>query len=464
MKKFLAILTAALMVLVLLPASVFAATTVSSAAELTSALTTGGEIILGANISAGEKANGNFFTVASGKTVTLDLNGFTISGTRTGLGNTAIIENTGTLTIKDSSPAGTGKITITATQNDSWNSYTACVSNMWGTFTLESGTLQNLGGTDMAYAVDNLSNTSTTVVTHFAMTGGTLRSENYIGLRLFANSTGSDVCTATISGGTIYGYKRGIWIQQPFQGNGEAVLTITGGTIEATTQSAIMADLDGTDGVDIIISGGTLKNHSDNYATILLSLAWDRPAGGGNVQISGGQFINSGLGGNLEDDTTTGTVIQVSKGQFNTTIPEEFIAAGANAGDIVIGGGTEVTSGVDDTYTIIIPAKVDFGTLARGTGLKEESFTVSAENVVIGPTAKIDVKVTSSFTMLNGTTPLAYKLYKSGSVQVASTETFASFAAGTLAQSEAGKVTVDTANILYSGDYSGIMTFAITLG
>ena len=150
-------------------------------------------------------------------------------------------------------------------------------------------------------------------------------------------------------------------------------------------------------------------------------------------------------------------MILVSKGQFSTDVPSEFIATGAE----ILVNGTEVTSGVDESYTIIIPSKVDFGTLARGTGTKEKAFTVSAEGVVIDEGTSIEVKVSSDFIMTNGGSGrIPYYLYDETRI-IEDNDVFAEFYSSLNDQSCTGKVFVDTTGILYAGDYSDIMTFTI---
>jgi hypothetical protein len=463
MKKIYAIALAAAMILALLPATAFAAgTTVTTAAELTSALDTGGEFELGADIDAGDLVQGSFFTVNSGKTVTLDLNGHTLEGTRidgtisSGNRNTSVITNKGTLTIKDS--AGGGKIVIDATNEDSWNSATAAVSNS-GTLTVESGTLQNLGGTSMAYALDNLSNGSS-IYAYLTVNGGTIRSENYIGLRLFANSTAADFCTATINGGTIYGYKRGIWIQQPSSGvNGEAVLTISGGKIEAQTQSAIMADLLGTDGIDIAISGGELVNHSDTHATLTMMLGTNPSAGGGYAVITGGTLLNTGSAGNLVAEGAE-SVIAVYKGTFNVVVPSEFIVTGVDPDDIVIGGNSEVTADADITYMIVITPSVDFGTISRDMSTQTKDFVVAVVDALIEDGATISVKnTTADMTMKDkdgsGSESLAFALARG----------LFTFTQADLADGEASitsSVSCEPSQLQAAGSYKGYMTFKVS--
>ena len=467
MKKYLAVILTAVMLVSLIPTVTFAEdwTTVNNAESLGVALAAGGNIKLGDDIDAGSLENGSFFTVLADKTVTLDLNGKTLQGERSGTGNTEIILNKGILTIMDS--VGGGKIVIKANHDDGWNSYTAAVSNMGnnentGKLTLKSGELINLGGTAMAYALDNRSNTSP-MSAHFVMEGGTLRSE-YIALRLFANNDDDDdSCTATIKGGTIYGYKRGIWIHQPTADhNGEAVLKIEDGRIEATLQSAIMVDLRGTDGVDIEISGGELINRSDEYATLAITQE-EEGASGANTVITGGQLSNAGQGGNffVQDDKTT---IAVSKGTFSAPVPSKFIAEGASPDDIKIQQDSEVTAKADIAYTVVIPSSVDFGTINRNMDVQQRDFTVKVEDALIEDGARIEVKnATTDMFMKDkdgtGNQTLAFTLAQEDGLF---TFTQADLAEANGEKSIQSYVSCNPSNLEAAGSYKGYMTFEIS--
>lgn len=466
MKKYLAVILTAVMLVSLIPTVTFAEdwTTVDNAESLRDALAEGGNIKLGGDI-AGSLEKGSFFTVPADKTVTLDLNGKTLQGERLGTGNTEIILNKGILTIMDS--VGGGKIVIKANHDDGWNSYTAAVSNMGnnentGKLTLKSGELINLGGTAMAYALDNRSNTSP-MSAHFVMEGGTLRSE-YIALRLFANNDDDDdSCTATIKGGTIYGHKRGIWIHQPTAGyNGEAVLKIVDGRIEATLQSAIMVDLRGTDGVDIEISGGELINRSDEHATLAITREADG-ASGANIVITDGQLSNAGQGGNfsVQDDET---MIAVSKGTFSAPVPSKFIAEDASPDDIKIQQDSEVTAKADIAYTVVIPSSVDFGTINRNMDVQQRDFTVKVEDALIEDGASIEVKnATTDMFMKDkdgtGNQTLAFTLAQEDGLF---TFTQADLAEANGEKSIQSYVSCNPSNLEAAGSYKGYMTFEIS--
>ena len=93
--------------------------------------------------------------VPAGATVEIDLNGKTISIVDTTEKNFELIKNAGTLTL-----VGGGKLTVEATINSGWSRYSAVVANVvGGNLTIKGGVeIEHLGGTDMAYGVDNLTN------------------------------------------------------------------------------------------------------------------------------------------------------------------------------------------------------------------------------------------------------------------------------------------------------------------
>ena len=120
---------------------------------------------------------------------------------------------------------------------------------------------------------------------------------------------------------------------------------------------------------------------------------------------------------------------------------------------------TVVTAGVDPTYTIVIPAAVNFGTLQKDTGLRTQNFPVTAQNVLIENGKAIIVSVNSNFNMASGTTLLGYLLNKpGGGVMTGDGDTFAQFS---VSETQTGSVEVDTDDIVKAGSYQGTMTFTI---
>jgi len=176
-------------------------------------------------------------TIKVNNSVTLDLAGKTISGTENATGSFALIEIQpgADLTVNDT--VGTGKITLTAANNRGWNAYSSVISNQRGTLTVNGGTIEHLGGTDMAYAIDNLTNTGAQNA-ETTINGGTVKS-TYRAIRQFANSS-TGMNTLTITGGTVKstGGNRAVWLQSANASANMASMTITGGTVGAVYVSA----------------------------------------------------------------------------------------------------------------------------------------------------------------------------------------------------------------------------------
>lgn len=451
----LALALALALAVTLVPATAFAATVVTTPSELTAAFAAGGDVQLGGDIDAGELTQGSFFTIAGGKTVNLDLNGYTIEGTRVdgaigaGNRNTSVLTNAGTLTISDT--VGGGAIKIDAENNDGWNSATAAVSNT-GTFTLLSGNMINLGGTDMAYGIDALSGAGTPVT---LIAGGSVRSENYIGARLFANSV-SKTNDFTITGGSVYGYTRGIWAQQPNTNSSLASIVVDGGRVEGETQAAIDVWMMGSaGGVVVEVNSGVLVNDSDTRPTIAIRHA--SGAAGAEAAVNGGQLMNSGAGGNL--GTPEGSTILVTAGIFNAPVPAEYIDPAADPADI-IDSASVVTADADVAYTVVITPSIDFGKLTRSMATQSRDFVVAVVDALIEHGKS--VVVTNSTADMNmkdqdgaGSKTLPFLLTQG---------TFA-FPQAELADGEASvgtEVTCEPSALQAAGSYRGFMTFEVS--
>ena len=85
---------------------------VSNADEFLAVIETGGKIKLTSDLDFGE-FTGQKIKIATGTEVTIDLNGYTISGKATDEKvSSALIQNNGTLIVEDNSETGNGKITL----------------------------------------------------------------------------------------------------------------------------------------------------------------------------------------------------------------------------------------------------------------------------------------------------------------------------------------------------------------
>ena len=162
-------------------------------------------------------------TIPAGKNITLNLNGCTLSATENSTGSYALITNQGTLTISDSK--GDGMMLLTATKERNWNAYSSVISNQpGGVLTVDGGTIEHLGGTAMAYGIDNLTNGKGTSAVA-TINGGTVKS-TYRAVRQFLNGVEANN-SLTINGGTIEGANKSIWMQDPSANANTGTLVIS---------------------------------------------------------------------------------------------------------------------------------------------------------------------------------------------------------------------------------------------
>ena len=192
--------------------------TVNDVAELTAALEDDEVNVVNFNL-AGDIDLNNVATraalssiiIESGKSLNIDLNGYTLSGVESETGSFGLLTNRGNLTINDSK--GNGAIKLSATENRGWNAYSSVISNQpGGVLVVNGGTIEHLGGTDMAYGIDILTNGKGTssVAT---INGGHIKS-TYRAVRQFLNGIEANN-SLTVNGGIIEGANKSIWMQDP---------------------------------------------------------------------------------------------------------------------------------------------------------------------------------------------------------------------------------------------------------
>ena len=257
--------------------------------------------------------------------VTLDLNGKTITGTDTTSKNFSLIDNRGTLTI-----TGNGTITLTATTNSGWNRYSAVIANNpGGKLIIENGTLEHLGGTDMAYGIDNLTNGKGTYA-ETVINGGTIKS-TYRGIRQFLNGIEAQNIL-TINGGTIEGANKSVWMQDPNKNANSGSLTI-GANASLKGDVYLFVTAGSTEWpVQVSINASALKDGS-------VVMTGNIPAGYGLANVGGTYGVFHGVAkiGNT----------------YYETLAEAFKAAqdGDEVVILVAGTYTLSTSGKDITIT-----------------------------------------------------------------------------------------------------------------
>lgn len=327
MKKIISIALALLMVAVMLPVMAMAD---EPATELPTAQN--GVIKLTNNVTLSNmtEIRGN---------ITLDLNGFTISGKGT------VLDLYGTIEIKDSTEGGNGKIVSTVRTNtppDSPNSNGIWINDNTSV-TINSGTIEgNTWGVVVAGVHASFTMNGGTVINGITGNG----SEN-AGIPVYGPTT------ITINGGKIIGDGTGIYHPQ----DGE--LTINGG--EITGKSGIEIRAGG-----LIVRGGTITATGDPISTVpngngtttvgaAVAIAQHTTKKGIAVTINGGTFTGKAalLESNPENNDlqyTRNISVNVSGGTFNGAVNK------ANDGSYlgVMGGTfkTNVTPYVGETLVV----------------------------------------------------------------------------------------------------------------
>lgn len=274
--KMLTILVTLCMVLPLVPGSAYAAdSTVQNASELETALenTDCAEIKLGGNIEIDQELDVK-------RTVTLDLNGYTLSCSSTDV-DMFMVRSSGNLTVKDS--GNNGKI-------DGQNKN--CGFNVkGGVLTLESGSIVNCTDADGDGGAVDVSNTGVTETPtkygKFIMNGGSIMNSK-AGDDAGAVDIGSG-CTFIMNGGTISGCRA--------EDDGGAVFIKRGGTFELN--GGLIQDCSAG------ANGGAVKIYQDGRFTMtggtIKSCKVDLGGIGIAVYGSNDKAVVTIIGGSFED-------------------------------------------------------------------------------------------------------------------------------------------------------------------
>lgn len=231
--------------------------------------------------------------IPTGKVVVLDLNGNTLTGTDDATGSFALIELSpeSNLSIINGS-ATEGKICLKSNNDRSWNAYSSVVSNQRGTLSVGANVvIEHLGGTAMAYGIDNLTNTGSqaAVVT---IDGATVKS-TYRAIRQFLNSSAEGVKNELyVNCGVIEGVNKSIWMQDSnvkanpgklvvkseAELKGDVYLTITEGSTEWPVEVSIAASAL-QDGSQVLTNGnlpeGYLVAEDNGVWTVVNLIAED---------------------------------------------------------------------------------------------------------------------------------------------------------------------------------------------
>ena len=246
-------------------------------------------------------------TVSDKKSITLDLNGFTLTNTE---GEHTIVNN-GTLTIKDSSTAQTGTV------DNVTHGRGALVNN--GTVILSGGTFERSAEKGKFEPYGNGGNSWYTIANYGTMTidnGTTVK--NAGGYSSNIRNGGQDsTAKLTINGGTFDGGVNTV------KNDANGVLEIKGGELKNTAQYVIMNWNQAT------ISGGTFET-AETAGAVLFSSAYGTDGTAcGELTITGGTFKAAGneLIDDAYDANNHGTV-KISGGSFNRAVDPKHCDTG----------------------------------------------------------------------------------------------------------------------------------------
>ena len=173
-----------------------APTAVATADELAAAIKAGVDMYLTADVSVDADAT---MTVATGKDVTLNLNGHTLSGTADGTGNREMFLVKGNMTVEN------GKIEMVAENNQGWGAMATIFDvTAGGVLNIANAVIKNDGGTDMNFGI-HLNNWGEVTLN---IENSTI-SASYIAVRVF--NSGNDMNNVTIKNSKLEG-KYSFWV------------------------------------------------------------------------------------------------------------------------------------------------------------------------------------------------------------------------------------------------------------
>ena len=293
------------------------------------------------------------YTIADGKSVTLDMNGKKITVTDNKTINYELFYIYGGLTV-----IGDGTIELTATNDRDWNAMSAIFHNRGGVLTINNGTFKHLGGTDMAYVVDNSGNYYGDATTN--INNGTLAS-TYIAIRnrMEQNTHGaSGKAILNVANGSISGTSRAIWAQA----------ASTSDTAPATGE--------------INISGGTIGLIDTPRSTGAVSMT---TISGGTVSAFQGEVNELKVTGGTLNDVT---IMDASGNEIDYAVNKDglYVAAVAKIGDKGYVSIQAAVNEAQDGNTVIVKEGKYNVFCPKGS---DDNYTGSAHNLFVGKSITI---------------------------------------------------------------------------
>jgi len=311
------------------------------------------------------------------KKIALDLNGCTVSGSAAAKTKSFYWITLGTgaeLTIDDTSEGANGAISFQASEYDAgFGHENNTIYNCGGKLTLRNGTVRNLTGGGLSYAINISANAwSIPVRSFFTMEGGRLSAPHGdAALRIVQNAHEQiSQNSVIISGGEIV--DTGIFVDTysyvgKDNANSMTVISVTGGTVNGLIDCKLRNDK-----LKFDIAGGTFGNCTlrvRRYVAESVVTALSEPV----MHISGGSFTFANGGAFVFQNWVDGVnPYAVSGGLFNVEPPAVVLATGYAAVAIdsgwAVGAVVDIGDGEGTQAVVVTPASesaVDEEELAR---------------------------------------------------------------------------------------------------
>ena len=292
--------------------------------------------LLGAGILSTRAAEPTYgLLIPAGKSVVLDLKGFTISQSKECKASYSMIQNNGNLTIIDSSEAKSGKISFKDTSagdpSFGWGSYT--ISTYGGTLVVKNGTIEHLGEQNTATEVKHMICAIFQYSGSTTINDGTISTPTYRSVRLWKGDM-------TINGGNFNGQ---VWVQAV---DNSSNLTINGGTFAPC----------GADGSSVFITNSTYDVQfavTGGFFNTKIGCT-DANKAGVKGSIVGGTFTASAIENTNAALIAPGYKAEQENGVYVVRKPQELIDF-----ENAIANGNDVT--LSDDLTLIDPVIVPEG-------------------------------------------------------------------------------------------------------
>ena len=307
-------------------------------------------------------------TIPAGKPVVLDLNGKTLSGVDTTTANFGLVNISAGA---DLTVQGGGKLQLEATNNRVWNAYSSVISNQRGTLLVKGGVvIEHLGGTNMSYGIDNLTNGKGTVAVT-TIEDATIKS-TYRAVRQFLNGTEATNELYVKAGAVIEtAGNKAIWMQSPNSNANSGKLVVEAG---AELKNNVYVDAPAAMDIEISVAKSTLVNGA--AIDIELPEGYTLIESNGNYIVVNAPVIsgstneecNTALAGAIEEGNDTvvlgaGTYVIPDSAQGktlrligsgnpeDTTIAAQNDGAGEGNGDYSFDGATVTFENMTITFT-----------------------------------------------------------------------------------------------------------------